>query len=175
MTCVLIFDGDAAALDALRGQLPPEQDEWQLHFVSSASEALRFMEEEQPDVVVIDLAQLVNAVKLLQEVQTRHPAAVRIVTSPQPEHRSYVESIGVAHQFLQKPVAGEALKEAIVRACALRRWAVRPDVVSAVRRFGRPPRLPQVYRALTQAIQREASLSEIGAIVGSDAVMSGRL
>jgi HD-like signal output (HDOD) protein len=175
MICVLIVDGDAAALDALRGQLPSAPEEWQLHFAATASEALRFMEEDTPDVVVIDLAQLVNAVKLLQEVETRHPKAVRIVTSAKPEHRSYVESIGVAHQFLQKPVAGEALTDAIVRACSLRRWAVKPDVVSAVRRFGRPPRLPQVYRALTQAIQREASLSEIGGIVGTDAVMAGRL
>src|SRR5215831_6483018 len=117
MTCVLIVDGDAAALDALRGQLSPTEEEWQLHFAASASEALQFMEEDEPDVVVIDLAQLVNAVKLLQEVETRHPKAVRIVTSARPEHRSYVESIGVAHQFLQKPVAGEALKEAIKRAC----------------------------------------------------------
>jgi HD-like signal output (HDOD) protein len=175
MTCVMILDGDAAALDALRGQLHPTPEEWQLHFVKSASEALEFMEVDEPDVVVIDLAQLVNAVKLLQEVETRHPKAVRIVMSAAREHRSYVESIGVAHQFLQKPVAADALTEAVVRACALRRWAVRPDVVSAVRRFGRPPRLPQVHRALTQAIQREASLSEIGRIVGSDAVMAGRL
>jgi HD-like signal output (HDOD) protein len=175
MTCVLFVDGDAAALDALRAQLQTTPEEWQLHFVASASEALRFMEEDQPDVVVIDLASLVNAVKLLQEVEARHPKAVRIVTSTRREHRSYVESIGVAHQFLQKPVAGEALNDAIVRACSLRRWAVKPDVVSAVRRFGRPPRLPQVYRALTQAIQREASLAEIGRIVGSDAVMAGRL
>lgn len=175
MMCVLIVDGDKAELEALCRPLLSKHEEWELNFVATPGDALEFMVEDAPDVIVIDFARLVDGVALLQEVQARHPRAIRIVTSTRPEHRSYVESIGIAHQFLLKPLQADALMEAIARASALRRWAVRPDVVSSVRRFGRPPRLPQIYRAFTQAVQREASLSEIGAIVGADALMTGRL
>jgi len=175
MTCVLIVDGEADGLEELCRQLHSAREEWEMHVVATPREALGFMDVRAPDVVVIDLAQMVDGVKLLLEVEKRQPNAVRIVTSTQAEHRSYVESIGVAHQFLQKPVEPDSLMEAIARACALRRWAVRPGVVSSVRRYGRPPRLPQVYRALVQAVQRDASLAEIGAIVGSDPAMTARL
>src|SRR5262245_27790836 len=148
MTCVLFVGGD---LDALCRRLRSAHEEWEVSFAGTPRDAIAYLERHAPDVVVIDLAQWMDGVKLLLEVEKRHPTAVRIVTSNQPDHRSYVESIGVAHQFLPRPIDPDALMESIARACALRRWAVRPGVVSSVHRFGKPPRLPQVYRALTQA------------------------
>jgi HD-like signal output (HDOD) protein len=176
MVRVLFVDKEASELAALHRQLRSECGEWETTFVATPHLARLAIDDRAPDVVVVDLAPPeMDGVKLLREIEKRRPDAIRIVTSAQPKHRSYVDSIGVAHQFLDKPLAPGALKDAITRAQALRRWVARPEVASAVRQLGPPPRLPRIYRALTQAIQREASLSEIGALLGSDPTLTARL
>jgi HD-like signal output (HDOD) protein len=116
-----------------------------------------------------------SGLELLAIVEKRWPSAVRIVLSGQVNERAFVESSGVAHQFLPKPVDPEALKRTIDRASALRQWATRPEIASEVARIGRLPPLPQVYRELTAAVQREESLAEIGRIIARDPSLTARL
>jgi HD-like signal output (HDOD) protein len=176
MVRVLFVDNEARALDGLRRRLHSQKDVWEMQFVSSASEALRLIDQAPPDIVVTDLRlQEMDGAALLAEVEKRSPRAVRIVLSGMVNQRSFVESVGIAHQFLPKPFDPEALKIAIGRACDLRRWVSQPEVAEAIRGLGQLPPLPQTYRQLNEAVQREASLAEIGRIIAMDPSLTARV
>ena len=176
MVRVLFVDDDTPVLDALRRQLHAQRGAWEMHFVSTPTAALKVVDEHAPDVVVTDLRlPEMDGAKLLSEVGKRSPNAVRIVLSGMVNQRSFVESVGVAHQFLPKPFDAAALRNAIGRACDLRRWVARPEIMRAVQGLGDLPPLPQTYRQLTEAIRRDASLSEMGKIISADPSLTARL
>jgi len=176
MVRVLFVDDEAPALDALRRRLHSQRDAWEMHFVSKPSEALKVVDEVAPDIVVTDLRlPEMDGAKLLSEVEKRNPRTVRIVLTGMVSQRSFVESVGVAHQFLPKPFDPEALKYAIGRACDLRKWVSQPEIASTLHGLGRLPPLPQTYRELNCAVRRDASLAEIGKIVAGDPSLTARL
>jgi len=176
MVRVLFVDDEANVLAGLRRLLRGQRPDWELNFAATASEALGIAANEVPDVVVSALRlPKMSGVEFLSHVERRWPRAVRIVLSGQVNERAFVESSGVAHQFLPKPVDPEALLRTIDRASALRTWANRPEIAKEVARIGRLPPLPQVYRELTAAVQLEGSLAEIGRIIARDPSLTARV
>jgi HD-like signal output (HDOD) protein/CheY-like chemotaxis protein len=176
MVRVLFVDDEPRVLDALKRQLRPYSDQWEMRFESSAHAAVEMLETWRPDVVVSDLRMPeVDGTKLLAVVAEKLPRAVRVVLTGMVNERSLVEALGVAHQFLAKPIDATAIQKVVERALSLRRWVARPEVASAVERLGSLPALPQVCRRIAECVRRDASLAEIGAVMGEDPGLTARL
>jgi len=169
MLRVLFVDDERNALDALRRVLRGHQGEWEMRFVDDPLTAIPACEEFSPDVVVTDLKMRgVDGISLLAELVRRGSPAVRVVMSGLASERAFVETVGVANQFLLKPVDRNVLVGVIRRANELKEWLARPEVRAAVIECAPLPTLPQVYQEIVAAVRREASLAEIGEIAAKD-------
>ena len=169
MLRVLFVDDEKNALDALRRTLRPHQSEWEMRFLDDPSQAVPACEEFSPDVVITDLKMRgTDGVSLLSELIRCGSPAVRVVMSGLASERAFVETLGVANQFLLKPVDRSVLVGVIQRAKELKDWLQRPEVRAAVDECAPLPTLPRVYQDIVQAVRREASLAEIGEIAAQD-------
>ena len=109
-------------LGGLRRTLRAMRGEWELVFAAAGAEALQRCAAQAFDVVVSD-AQMPGMAgpDLLKEVMRRQPDSARFVLSGQFRWDLAIRSVGVAHQFWNKPCDP---------------W----DLISAARRSVRPPK-----------------------------------
>jgi len=169
MLRVLFVDDEKSALDALRRVLRGHQGEWEMRFVDDPKSAIPACEAFSPDVVITDLKMRgVDGVTLLTELVRRGSPAVRVVMSGLASERAFVETLGVANQFLLKPVDQSVLVGVIQRAKDLKEWLARPQVHAAIKECAPLPTLPRVYQEIVEAVRRDASLAEIGEIAAKD-------
>jgi HD-like signal output (HDOD) protein len=169
MLRVLFVDDEKNALDALRRTLRPHQGEWEMQFLDDPSKAVQACEAFAPDVVITDLKMRgTDGISLLSELIRRGSPAVKVVMSGLASERAFVETLGVANQYLLKPVDRNVLVGVIQRAKELKEWLERPEVRAAVTECAPLPTLPHVYQQIVEAVRREASLAEIGEIAAQD-------
>lgn len=169
MLRVLFIDDEQNALGALRRALRPHQGEWEMRFLDDPSAALKVCEEFSPDVIITDVKMRgLDGITLLTELVRRGSQAVRVVMSGLSSQRAFVDTLGVANQFLLKPVDRGVLEGVIQRAQELKEWLARPEVHAAVNECAPLPTLPTVYQAIVEAVRRDASLAEIGEIASED-------
>jgi HD-like signal output (HDOD) protein/CheY-like chemotaxis protein len=173
---ILFVDDETRVLDGLRRTLHGLRDEWAMTFACGGREAIARLSERPFDVVVTDMKMPgMDGAELLQYAQQKHPDVVRIVLSGHTELQAAMRALPIAQEFLSKPCDPTALRQAVERGCTLR------SLLADVRkRHGlgdavRLPVLPQVYRDVTAALQAEASIPDVAAIVERDPAISAKL
>lgn len=177
MKRVLFVDDEPNVLAGLRRILRPFRNDWEMKFVGSADEALGVLAGEPIDVVVTDMRMPgKDGAQLLTEVRANYPSVVRIVLSGQFDHQTALRAAGLAHQFLSKPCEAEALKQTVVRACALRDHLADPTLQRLVSRMNSIPAVPTNYQAILQELnQPEPALGKLGEIIGRDVAMTAKI
>lgn len=121
MIRILFVDDDAEVLAGLRRALNARQDRWEMRFVDGADAALAALDEAPADVIVSDLDMPgMHGGSLLAEVRRRAPDTARIILSGPPDPADLSAVLGLAHQFLSKPLEPDDLANAIDRAVWLR-------------------------------------------------------
>jgi len=174
---ILFVDDEPRVLEGLQRLLRPQRKQWTMAFATSGQEALSILESGRFDMIVTDMRMPgMDGAELLEHVQRRFPAMIRVVLSGYVERDAAVRAVPVAHQFLAKPCDPNLLAAALERSCSL--TAALPDdttreVVGAI---GKLPSLPSTYTTLTSALRDpDISLDEIGAIIERDVGMTAKV
>ncbi len=143
---VIFVDDEPNILAELRRTLRSLQHEYDLHFATSGKEALEIMEKGNFDIVFSDMCMPgMDGAQFLTAVQEKHPHTFRILLTGQADEQSIMSTVGLVHQFLEKPCSPEAIKTILLRDLPNRnidtgpRLKVRqgkstnPDAIQAVR------------------------------------------
>ena len=174
---VLFVDDAPNILSGIRRLLRSLRDDFELHFAESGKEALEIMAGTAFDVVVSDMRMPgMDGAELLKKIQELYPCTIRIMLTGQADQDSILRTVGVVHQFLEKPSDPELLKSILIRSSALYTFLADDRIKEIVSRIESLPSLPDIYVQLQQAmITPDVSVKEVAAIIEQDMAMSAKV
>ena len=177
MKRLLFVDDEPRVLQGLQRQLRPMRDEWDMAFVDGGKQALEFMAANSVDIIVSDMVMPgMDGVQLLTEVLKRHPQTVRIVLSGHADREGVMRLVGTAHQYLSKPCDSEELRQAVIRAFALRDLLDNERLKELTARIKHLPTLPVLYQRLNEELARDCpSIEKAGEIISRDIGMTAKI
>ncbi len=174
---VLFVDDEPRVLDGLGRMLFGLDREWETRFATSATEAMALLAEWSADVVVCDMRMPgMDGAGLLRHVQARHPGAMRILLSSHTDQEAAFRALGLAHQFLSKPCAGQVLVDAIERFECLQRMLQSAPLQRLIGRVDRLPPAPRICLELWRTLSDNAQgTADAAAIIGKDPALALRV
>lgn len=174
---VLFVDDEGHILDGLRRGFRTMRSAWEMHFVTSGKDALKFLAGSEVHVVVSDMRMPeMNGRELLQEVSSRYPQVLRIILSGYAEQQLLCEALPFVHRFLSKPCETDLLIDVIQRSINLRRLLNNEALQTLVSGIGELPCLPAKYQELRQSLSSEnISLTEVSRVVKQDPGLSSKV
>jgi HD-like signal output (HDOD) protein len=174
---ILFVDDEAMVLQGLQRMLRSMRAEWEMEFVESAEAALRLLAEKPFDVIVSDMRMpRMNGAELLAEVMKRHPTTVRLILSGYADKDLILKCVGSTHQYLAKPCDAESLKATVARASNLEDSLRNGRLQTLVCQMDHLPSIPSLYMQVVEKSSRsDASVEEIGAIIGRDIGMTAQI
>ncbi len=177
MKKILFVDDEPRVLDAFRRSLHVYRDQWEMTFESSAEKALAFLDQSPVDVIISDIRMPeMDGVMLLKKVQEKHPGIVRIILSGFTEMEAALQSVPVAHQFLNKPCEAQKVKEIIERAFQLQSVLENKTIKDVVGKIDQLPVLPTVYKELTTALSDpDVTVKHVAGIVERDIALGTKI
>jgi HD-like signal output (HDOD) protein len=117
-----------------------------------------------------------NGAELLAEVMKRHPSTVRLILSGYADKDLILKCVGSTHQYLSKPCDAESLKAAVSRASNLEGSLQSERLKSLVGQMSRLPSIPALYiQVVEKASRADASVEEIGGVIGRDIGMTAQV
>ena len=177
MTRVVFVDDERAVVDALRRQLRPMRDEWEMEFATDAAEAVAKLSEAPTDALVTDIRMPgLDGVELLRIARRDFPQTARFVLSGHTSQSSSLQLTGLAHQFLVKPCEPDELRAVVNRALELRRKVSSPSLVRLVSGLDRLPAVPSLYSQVVSLVtDPDTSLQDVGEVIEQDTAMSAKV
>jgi HD-like signal output (HDOD) protein len=173
MMRLLFVDDDPLALDQIRRELSHARLAYDVVFVNDGVMALAAIAADEFDAIVTDLCMpKMDGPELLAQVRDRHPRVVRICMSGAVDDADFMRAMPVAHQFLSKPIVGEALREVVDRACSLNSILHHQGIRALVNRLNALPATAQTFQDLSQAMtQPNTHTADISRIVSKDTAL----
>lgn len=177
MTRVLFVDDEIQVLEGIEDMLRARRFGWEMDFAVGGAEALEKLAAAPFDVIVSDMRMPgMNGAELLEVVRRDHPLVVRIILSGYADLASALRAVPVAHEFLSKPCAPEALREAVDRAGHLHAALNAEPLRAIVAGTTELPAAPGVFAALSAELSSpEASMQKIAQLIESDIGVSAKL
>lgn len=174
---LLFVDDEPTVLRGLKRLLHARASEWQVRFSSSGEEALRYLEEQEFDVLVTDMRMPgMDGAKLLEVVQERHPGVARVVLSGHAELEAALRALPVAHQFLSKPCPAAQLRGVLERAAAIHALVRDPTLQRLVGGLTALPARPRVFFELNRVLLDERSgAREVAQVIETDVGISTKV
>lgn len=174
---VLFVDDEPNVLDGLQRMLRRQRGEWEMTFVTGGQEALNHLKAHETDVIVSDIRMPeMDGVTLLTRVREQYPGIVRIALSGFSDQEMLLRSTGPVHQFLAKPCDADALRDTVVRACALRELLAGANVQSIVSSIRSLPAMPALYQKVVEVLASpEGSVGEVGLLISRDVGMTAKV
>jgi len=174
---ILFVDDDPNILAGIRRVLRSLRDDFELQFAENGKEALAMMEGTAFDVVVSDMRMPgMDGAELLKKIQVLYPCTIRIMLTGQADQDSILRTVGVVHQFLEKPSNPDILKSVLIRSSALYGLLADDKIKEIVSKIESLPSLPDIYVRLQQAmISPDVSVAEVAAIIEKDMAMSAKV
>lgn len=152
---VIFVDDEPSILDELRRSLRSLRHEYDLHFATSGKEALDIMEKDTFDIVFSDMCMAgMDGAQFLTAVQEKYPHTFRILLTGKADEHSIMSTVGIVHQFLEKPCPPDTIKTILLRDLPDRNMreeprlevrqgkSINPDVHEAVRELAAQIRQP---------------------------------
>ena len=170
MKRILFVDDNQHLLNGLKRGLRTLRRQWDMHFVTSAAEALEYMRSTDVDVVITDYRMPeMSGFELLSKIQDEFPTTVRVILTGQPDRETYIESMRVCHYFLWKPLDIERLIPLLERISALDNLMINQDLIGTLHSITALPTLPDVYTKLTRMLDNsEEDVHEIISLIRND-------
>jgi len=172
---VLIDNAAEVAIVApLFSQLP---EGWKVHVSENSEDALCQLGQVRFDVVFVDLKEGPHAsAQFLHQVWSRHPDTIRFLLAGSMAPDLMVTCALGPHQFLQKPLDAEAIRNALERASLVHRLFQQKDVQALVSRIRTFPSRPTVYVEVMKELRSShASAMNVGELVSRDLAISAKL
>lgn len=176
-TRILFVDDESRVLEGLKRMLHSMRNEWDMAFLEGGEKALEALSRESFDVIVSDMRMPgMNGAELLNEVMKRYPRIMRFILSGHSDEHLILNSVGTAHQYLNKPCDPQKLKAALARASSLRDLLANERLEGLAVQLRSLPSLPTVYLQLLEEMQSpDASIGRIGEIISTDIGMSAKI
>jgi HD-like signal output (HDOD) protein len=176
MRRILFVDDEPNILDGLRRSLRNKRGEWRMEFACGGRAALEALDRSTFDVVVSDMRMPeMDGAELLARVMRAHPRTIRLILSGHADRAAVMRSVGVAHQFINKPCDTELLAKTIERTCSLRDLVGSESVAAALGGVDRLPTVPALYAELLECLRSDASTNAIAAVIAKDPGMTARV
>ena len=177
MNRILFVDDEQNVLDGIRRTLYSLRNEWDMKFVSSASEALRCLAESPFDALITDVRMPgMSGIELLREVTRIYPQVIRMVLSGTADIELTLQSGSLSHQYLMKPYDAQTLRATVQRALCLRALLCNPALRGLTSQMQSIPSVPAVYGELIQVLRSsEASFGVVGRIMARDVGMTTKI
>ncbi|MFH0945072.1 MAG: response regulator [Planctomycetota bacterium] len=177
MRNVLFVDDEPRILSGLKRMLRGQRNEWNMVFAEGGAAALEEMARSPFDIIVSDMKMpQMDGATLLEEVQKRHPATVRIVLSGHTDLAMAMRTVHVAHQFLSKPCESDTIREVVTRALNLTDLLSSPELVEKVGQIDSLPPIPRVYNKLCAAlVDPDVTIEALASIVEQDGAISAKI
>ncbi len=174
---VLLVTQDNRLRVSLRPASPPPGSPWEIAFADTGPEALAALAAQPCDAVFADLCLPgMRGADLLNEVQLRHPSALRFLLASPAEQPLPPEYASLPHQCLVKPDDAEALKTILHRVLVLEATLINPRLRVLLSKIDRLPSIPTLYLEIVESLQDpEVSVDDIGAIVSRDLAMTANI
>ena len=173
---VLVVDDDPALLRSTLERLAA-LPALEAHGVASASLCLQAFAQQPFDAVLADLHMpVMGGLALLQEIMARYPATLRVILFEDGERSQALGCLGVAHQFLAKPIDAGYLMAMLQSTAATGQAITNAHVRELISRIGQLPAVPTLYREVTALLESEHGTNErIGAAIAKDMAMTAML
>jgi HD-like signal output (HDOD) protein/ActR/RegA family two-component response regulator len=174
---ILFVDDEPSLLRVLKLALRSLDATWEMDFANNGMEAMALLEHKEFDVVVTDMRMPgINGAQLLNHVLRTHPRTVRIVLSGYSDLSEVVNSVGLTHQFLEKPCSLADLKDRLERLAAMKGGLENDGLCNLIGGLKTLPSLPKVYLEITDALQSPtATTQRIAEIACQDPPISAKL
>ncbi|MCG8525031.1 MAG: response regulator [Opitutales bacterium] len=174
---VLFVDDQPILLKMLLSFLEIKAPDWRIQTAKDGPEALEVLEKETPEIVVSDMNMPgMDGMNLLQNVKQKHPSLIRFILSGQPGQGEILKSVGVAHQFLNKPVKMEELFHALELSRSLYRRVQDPKLQEMISNVGTLPTPRDVYFKISKMLEDpELELGDIAQVISEDASISAKI
>ncbi len=173
---ILFVDDDAAAMSGVIRALQRVHSDWDLQFVDNGAAALDVVAAQPVDVVLCDLRLTGRGgVELLREVRNLSPTTARVILSTDGDRRAIFDSTRVAHQYSEKPVNIDRLRQTIERIASCR-VGLPADTVEAV--LGAADELPTpgpIHDQLVAELRGDYTIRSLERIVTSDVALTAEL
>jgi HD-like signal output (HDOD) protein/ActR/RegA family two-component response regulator len=173
MMRLLFVDDDPLALEQIRREISHARLHYDVVFVDSARGALAALEGGEFDALVSDLRMPdMDGPTLLAQVRNRFPNVVRVSMSGAMEDADFMRAMPVTHQFLSKPIVGDALREVIERSCSLNPILHHQGIRALVGRLSALPATAQTFQDLSHAMtEPNTHTADISRIVSKDTAL----
>lgn len=174
---LLFVDDDPHLLAGLKRILRPRRREWEMAFAQSGPDALSLLANDAFDAILTDFRMAgMSGLELLGEVKIRHPEVIRILFSGEVDQSLIMRSVRVAHQFISKPCAADALKQKIDQTFCLRHVLEDPALRAIVSKIDALPSLPALYGDIIAELRSpDASIKKVGRIIACDIAMASKI
>ena len=170
MMRLLFVDDDPLALEQIRRELGHARLQYDVVFVDSGNAAMAALDGGEFDAIVSDLRMpVMDGPELLALVRNRYPNVVRVCMSGAVDDADFMRAMPVTHQYLSKPVVGEALRDVVDRACSLRSILHHQGIRALVGGLNSLPATAHTFNDLSEAMtQPNAHTADISRIVSRD-------
>ncbi len=113
------------------------------------------LETFRADVIIADyhVSSEPNGLEVLEELATRFPASIRILTADYADRRMAVQAASAIHQFIPKSDPPSGFVEAVERAIDLRNLISNPGLRALLNGIRSLPSLPSLYLDITRELR----------------------
>jgi len=126
---VLVVDDDRVVRQSYQRSLTGMR--CRVRTAMNGSEALKLMEDDPSDVVLVDIRMPgMDGISLLRQIKDRWPECEVVVITGYPSIETAKEAVRLgAHNYLAKPVGPKEVVEAATGAINQKRWSLKRDAV----------------------------------------------
>jgi HD-like signal output (HDOD) protein len=173
MMRLLFVDDDPHALEPIRREINHARLHYDVVFVDSGNGALAALEGGEFDAIICDLRMPgMDGPGLLAQVRNSYPNVVRVCMSGAVDDTDFMRAMPVTHQFLSKPIVGDALRDVVDRACSLNSILHHQGIRELVGRLNALPATAQTFQDLSEAMtQPNTHTADISRIVSKDTAL----
>jgi len=173
---VLFVDDEKFILRSLKRLFKNEK--YKTVFISNGQEALDYLGANRVDLIVSDIRMPgMDGYELLSEVKKRHPKVLRVALSGFTESKIIYKLIAknIAKLYLFKPWDNNELKENIKRILEFEDVLMNNDLLELINNLDQLPALPKLYHDLTDLIERDADIEDVGRVIEKDQAISSKV
>lgn len=174
---VLFVDDDPLVRRVLPRMLALDAPELRCEVAADAEEALRFVEQAPPAVVVADLhMQPVDGLELLGRVRERWPQVVRVLMSGDDSAEVMAQAAGLAHGLVAKPFDPATLVRFLRGALTTSAGDVHRRVGELLGGVDTLPAAPRIYQALLFVLTNpKRGIPEAAEVVARDPAIAAHV
>lgn len=174
---IIFVDDEVNVLNALKRSLFSLRKTLDMVFENVPEKAVQKLKTEHFDIIATDMRMpKVDGSAILRVASELQPQALRIVISGYSEEETILKTVGLAHQFLAKPVSPEELKKVIKRGFAIKDIVENEDIRKLVGKLETIPSVPKVYNELVKALNsNKATPKMLAQIIMQDVGLSSKI